>query len=51
MVKPLINEDGDDDHDQGGLKEVNFHSTESAEKKVSLLNVTTKRESNVADDR
>ena len=24
---------GDDDHDQGGLKEVDFHSTESAEKK------------------
>ena len=42
---------GGDDHDQGGLKEVDFHSTESAEKKVSLLNATTKRESDVADDR
>ena len=44
----LLKTVGDDDHDQGGLKEADCYSTETKENEVMLLNTTTKGETNAA---
>ena len=37
----------DDEHDQGGLKEIDRCSTKTEENEVMLLNITTKGETGV----
>ena len=43
----LLKTVGDDDHNQGGLKEVDCYSTETKENEVMMLNTMTKGEANV----